>query len=49
MAEVNRARKQMALAYARRPLAAMREQLEAEGVRWEDVPDDDEWADLFPA
>ncbi len=48
-AEVNIARKQMALAYARRSLAAMREQLEAEGVAWEDVPNDDEWSDLFPA
>jgi hypothetical protein len=32
-----------------RLLQYLREQLEAAGVRWEDVPDDDEWADLFPA
>jgi len=49
MAEVNIARKQMALCHARRPLAAIREQLEAEGVRWEDVPDDDEWTDMLSA
>jgi len=48
-AEVNIARKQMAMAYARRSLAAGREQLEAEGVRWEDVPDEDDWSGMMYA
>jgi hypothetical protein len=48
-AEVNIARKQMAIAYARRSLAACRERLEAEGVRWGDVPDEDDWSGMMYA
>lgn len=47
--EVNVARKQMAVAYARRSLAAARAAFEREGVRWEDVPADDDWSDVLYA
>ena len=46
-AEINIARKQLAIAYAKRSLASMREALEREGVRWEDVPEDDEWSGML--
>jgi hypothetical protein len=48
-AEVNIARKQLAVARARRTLAACRETLENEGLRWEDVPDEDDWSGMLYA
>jgi hypothetical protein len=48
-ADINIAQKQMAIAYARRSLAACRESLEASGVRWADVPDEDDWSSMMYA
>jgi hypothetical protein len=45
-ADIDIAQKQMAIAYARRSLAHCREYLESQGVKWEDVPDDDDWSGM---